>query len=144
MELDLASRPRAVAYLRLGYGAVAFLTPKVATVAIGGRPSQMTPAAMGWAAVFGTRDMALGVLTLGTENCDPGGRRKALLLAGAVDTTDAVAMVMLARRTRSIFPLLLGAAPALASGVVHILAARQLSGAPTEADVRDTSVYATA
>lgn len=142
--MELASIPRQVAYLRLGYGAAALLSPKLATVAIGGRPSQVTPVAMGWARVFGTRDMAFGVLTLSSEDVPPATRRKILLLEAAVDAVDALAMIALARRQRSILPLLLAVPPGLASAAAHFLAAQQLSNAPVDTRARDENVYATA
>lgn len=130
--MELALTPRHVAYARFGYAAAAFFTPRVATVALGGRPGQVTPAAMGWAGVFASREAALGALSLGTEGCDPGGRRKALLLNAAVDAVDAVAVVALARRQRSILPLIVALPAGLLSVAVHLQAARQLN---TEIDV---------
>jgi hypothetical protein len=129
--MDLASIPKQMAYVRIGYAVAAFFTPKLATAAIGGRPSQVTPAAMGWAGVFASREAAMGALTLGSEDLDPATRRKVLLLNAAIDAVDVVAIVALAKRQRSILPLLLAVPVGVLSVVAHVQAARPLAGAPS-------------
>ena len=116
--MDAAWIPQKMPYVRLGYAAMAPLTPKLAAVGIGAKPSGMTPAAMGWAGLFASREAALGALTLRSQGEGPAARRKVLLLNAAVDAVDTVAMLALARRQRSILPLLL--APAgLLSAIAH-------------------------
>jgi hypothetical protein len=142
--MDLASIPKQIAYARLGYGAAALLTPKLAITAVGGKPSQMTPAAMAWAGAFASREAALGAMTLGSGDLDPATRRKVMLLNAAVDTVDAVVFIALAKRQRSILPLILALPAGVMSIVGHIQAARELSGAPDAAGTPYENAYATA
>jgi hypothetical protein len=142
--MDFVDLTRKVAYLRIGYGIGAFLSPKAVTVAIGGRPSQVTPVAKGFARVFGTRDTALGVITLGSEDLDPAVRRKLLLVQAAVDAADGVAMVALAKRQGSRLPLLMAVPAGIAVVAVQILAAQQLGAAPATPVAAQEPAFATA
>ena len=119
-----------MAYARFGYAAAALFTPRLATAALGAKPSQMTPAAMGWAGVFASREAALGALTLGSEDLDPATRRKVLMLNAAVDAVDVLAVVALMKRQRSILPLFVAVPAGVMSIIAHVQAARQLSVAP--------------
>lgn len=141
--MDYVDLTRKIAYLRLGYGIGAYLSPKAVTMAIGGRPSQVTPVAKGWARVFGTRDAALGVITLGSEDLAPAVRRKLLLVQAAVDAVDAVAMVALAKRQGSKLPLLLAVPAGTAVVAVQVLAAQQLGAAPAGPAATQEPVFAT-
>lgn len=142
--MELASIPRKMAYARLGYAAAALFTPKLATAAIGAKPGQVTPAAMGWAGVFASREAALGALTLGSEGLDPAERRKVLLLNAAVDAVDVVAILALVKRQRSILPLFLAVPAGVLSVIAHVQAAQQLSTAPGGTGASFEKAYATA
>lgn len=143
--MNLASLTKQAAYARLGYAAAAFFTPRLATVAIGGRPSQVTPVAMGWAGVFASREAALGALSLGSEGVDAATRRKVLLLNAAVDAVDVAAIVALAKRQRSILPLLVALPVGVLSVVAHVQAAQQLACAPSPSGgTSPENVYTTA
>jgi len=142
--MEIALVPRQVAYARFGYAAAALFTPRLAAAAMGAKPSQMTPAAMGWAGVFASREAALGALTLGSEDLDPATRRKVLLLNAAVDAVDVVAIAALMKRQRSILPLFVAVPAGVMSIIAHVQAARQLSAAPGGAGAPYESAYATA
>lgn len=131
--MERASYPRMIAMARLGYAAAALFTPKLATVMIGARPSQLTPAALAWASAFATREAAVGAVTLATEHCDPSARRKVLLMNAAVDAVDTLSLLALAKHSRSVLPLLTGAPAAAVSALIHIQAARETTapGAPS-------------
>jgi hypothetical protein len=128
--MDTASLPRMIACTRLVYAAAAMFTPKTATLMIGGRRSDLTPIAMGWAGAFAAREAALAAFTLGSEEVDPAARRKVLLLNAAVDTLDSLSFLVLAKRQRSLMPILLGAPGAAFSAYSHYRAAREISAAP--------------
>jgi hypothetical protein len=140
--MDISSFPRQIAYARLAYAAAAMLTPKAATVMVGGKPSEMTPMAMGWAGVFAAREGALAAVSLGSEQADPATRRKVLLLNAAVDTLDSLSFLVLAKRQRSLMPVLLGAPGAVFSAYSHFRAAQEISAAPGPAAYEP--VYASA
>lgn len=142
--MDTSSHPRMLACARIGYAAAALFTPKVATVLIGAKPSQLTPTATGWAAVFASREAALGALTLASEDVDPATRRKVLLLNAAVDTLDSLSLLVLAKRQRSLWPLLVGAPAAVFAAYTHFQAARQLAAGPGGAGASYEPSYATA
>ncbi len=142
--LDAASFPRKMAYLRLGYTVAALFTPKLATAAIGARPSQVTPAAMGWAAFFATREAALGVVTLESERLDVATRRKTLLLCAAVDGLDMLSVIALIRRQRSIVPLFMALPWGALSVIMHLRAAQQLKDTSGTAGATFENAYATA
>lgn len=127
--MDTALLTRKMPYVRFGYAATALLAPKVATLAIVGRPGEMTQTAVGWAALFASREAALGAVTLESERLDPAARKKALLLNAAVDGLDSLAFLALGLRRRSLLPLLI-VPVGVASAVAHVQAARQLTGAP--------------
>jgi hypothetical protein len=116
----------------------------VATAAIGARPSEMTPAAMAWAAVFASREAALAALTLESERLDPALRRKVLLANAAIDAVDTVAIFALMRRQRSILPLFLVVPVGVLSVISHLQAAQQLSVPPGNAGTTYEKAYATA
>ncbi|MGH7536465.1 MAG: hypothetical protein ACREMG_12930 [Gemmatimonadales bacterium] len=118
--------PKSVALARIGYAAMALATPKLASPFIGAKVGEVTPAAMGWAGYFASREAALGVLTLASEGCDSTSRRKVLLLNAAVDALDAVTAVLLTRRSRSIRPLLVALPAALMSVAAHVQEAQKL------------------
>ena len=128
--MDTASLPRMIACTRLAYAATALFTPKTATMMIGGRRSDLTPMAMGWAGAFAAREAALAAFTLGSENVDPASRRKVLLLNAAVDTLDSLSFLILAKRQRSLMPVLLGAPGAVFSAYSHFRAAQEISATP--------------
>ena len=140
--MDTASLPRMIACTRLVYAATAMFTPKTATMMIGGRRSDLTPMAMGWAGAFAAREAALAAFTLGSEEVDPATRRKVLLLNAAVDTLDSVSFLVLAKRQRSLMPILLGASGAVFSAYSHYRAAQEISAAPGPAAYEP--VYASA
>ena len=121
--------PRKMPYIRFGYAVTALLTPKVATLGILGKPGEMTPTAVGWAALFASREAALGAVTLESERLDPAARKKALLLNAAVDGLDSLAFLVLGLRRRSILPLLI-VPVGVASAVAHIQAAQQVGATP--------------
>jgi hypothetical protein len=127
--MDTALLPRKMPYIRFGYAVTALLVPKVATLAILGRPGEMTPTAVGWAALFASREAALGAVTLESERLDPATRKKALLLNAAVDGLDSLAFLALGLRRRSILPLLI-VPVGVASAVAHIQAAQQVGKGP--------------
>lgn len=117
--------PRTIAYARFGYAAASLFTPKLAAVSFGVKRSEMTPAAVAWAAVFASREAALGALSLMSERHDPQARRSALYLNAAVDTVDALSLLALARWHKQRRPLLVALPAALASIAVHLNAARR-------------------
>lgn len=142
--MDIALIPRKLPYARLGYAAAALFTPKLATVAIGAKPSEMTPAAMAWAALFASREAALGALTLESEHLDTAMRRKVLLANAAIDAIDTVAILALIRRQRSSLPLFLIVPAGVLSVISHIQAAQQLGATPGGTDATFENAYATA
>jgi hypothetical protein len=125
--MDNAMLTRKMPYVRFGYAAAALLAPKVATLGILGKPGEMTPTAVGWAALFASREAALGAVTLESERLDPASRKKALLLNAAVDGLDSLAFLALGLRRRAILPLLM-VPVGVASAVAHVQAAQQVSG----------------
>ena len=128
--MDTSSFPRMIAGARIGFAAAALFKPKMATVMIGGKPSQLTPMALGWAGAFASREAALGAVTLASEKIDPATRRKVLLLNAAVDALDTLSFLVLAKRQRSLMPLLVGAPGAVFSAYTHFQAAQQLAATP--------------
>lgn len=136
--------PRQMPYLRLGFSVAALLSPKVATTVFGGRPSQVTPVAKAWAAIFATREAALGAITLESDRLDPATRRKALLLNAAIDGIDTLSFLALVRRQRSLFPLLLVVPAGVVSVVAHVQAARELDGTSGAGSTQFENAYATA
>jgi hypothetical protein len=118
-----------LACARIGYAAAALVAPKVATVMIGGKPSQLTPTALAWAGAFASREAALGAATLATEDADPATRSKVLWLNAAVDTMDSLAFLAFAKRQRSLLPLLIGASGAVFAAYTHFQAAQQVTAA---------------
>ena len=133
-----------IACTRIGFAAVALYAPKLATAFIGGKPSQMTPIAIGWAGAFASREAALGAVTLGSEAADPTCRRKVLLLNAAVDALDTLTFLALAKRQRSLLPILIGAPGAVFSAYTHYQAAQQLDAASGSASTPYESAYAPA
>jgi hypothetical protein len=133
-----------IALTRLAYAAAAMFTPKTATLMIGGKRRDLTPMAMGWAGAFAAREAALAAFTLGSEHADPVTRRKVLLLNAVVDTLDSLSFVVLAKRSRSLMPLLLGAPGAVFSAYSHYQAAQQLSATGGTAATPAEPSYATA
>ena len=127
--METATLPRMIACTRLAYAATAMFTPKTATLMVGGRRSDLTPMAMGWAGAFAAREAALATFTLASEDADPATRRKVLLLNAAVDTLDSVSFLVLAKRQRSLMPLILGAPGAVFSAYSHFRAAQEISAA---------------
>lgn len=146
MDMDFASAPRKMAYARLGYAVAALFTPRLATASLGAKPSQMTPAAVAWARVFATREAALAIASIGSEQIDPAIRRKVLLMNAAVDAVDSVALLALVKRQRNILPLILAVPAGVFSAVAHFQAARQLSAASAGANGQGAyqDAYATA
>jgi len=142
--MDRASFPRMLALARLSYAGAAMFTPGAATLMIGGKRSQLTPMAMGWAGAFAAREAALAAFTLGSEDVDPATRRKVLLLNAAVDALDSVSFVVLAKRSRSLMPLLLGAPGAVFSAYTHFQAAQELAASSGGAGTSREPSYATA
>lgn len=142
--MDPSSLPRMIACTRLAYAAAAMFSPKSATLMIGGKRSQLTPMAMAWAGAFAAREAALAVFTLGSEDADTATRRKVLLLNAAVDTLDSLSFVVLAKRSRSLMPLLLGAPGAVFSAYSHFQAAQQLSAGGGSVATPSEPAYATA
>lgn len=130
-------------YVRFGYAVAALFTPKLATAAILAKPSEMTPAAVSWAALFATREAALGAITLESERLDPATRRKVLLLNAAVDGVDAAAIFAFALRRRAI-PLLLLVPAGILSVMAHVQAAQELNDIPSPAGTSFEGAYATA
>jgi hypothetical protein len=131
--MDTSSFPRMIAYARIGFAAAALFKPKVATVLIGGKPSQLTPMALAWAGGFASREAALGALTLGSEGLDTATRRKVLLVNAAVDTLDSLSFLVLAKRQRSLLPLLIGAPGSVLAAYSNFQAAQQLAATPDAA-----------
>jgi hypothetical protein len=133
-----------LACARIGYAAAALFTPRVATVLIGGKPSQLTPTALAWAGAFASREAALGVVTLASEDADPSTRRKVLLMNAAVDTIDSLSFLVFAKRQRSLLPLLIGAPGAVFAAYTHFQAAQQLAETPASAASPTERSYASA
>jgi len=79
-----------------------------------------------------------------SEDADPATRRKVLLLNAAVDTLDTLSFVVLAKRSRSLMPLLLGAPGAVFSAYAHYQAAQQITASPGPAAAPYERKYATA
>src|SRR3954468_13542507 len=127
--MDTAMLTRKMPYVRFGYAVASLLTPKVAAAAILAKPGEMTPAAVSWAALFATREAALGAITLESERLDPAIRKKVLLLNAAVDGIDSLAILALSLRRRSILPLMVLVPAGLFSAMAHVQAAQQVSGA---------------
>ena len=116
--------PRRVAYARFGYAAAALLTPRLAAAALGVRRSEMTPAAVAWAAVFASREAALGALSLAGERHGDPARRDAWRINAAVDALDVVSLLALARWRNQRRPLLVALPAAVASVAIHVRAIR--------------------
>jgi hypothetical protein len=133
-----------IACTRLAFAASAMFTPRTATVMIGGKRSQLTPMALGWAGAFAAREAALATFTLGSEDADPATRRKVLLLNAAVDTLDSLSFVVLAKRSRSLMPLILGAPGAVFSAYTHFQAAQQITASTGTAAASYEPNYANA
>jgi hypothetical protein len=133
-----------IASTRIAYAAAALFTPKLATVMIGGKPSQLSPTGLAWAGAFASREAALGALTLASEETDAATRRKVLLLNAAVDTIDCLSFLAFAKRQRSLWPLLIGAPGAVFAAYTHFQAAQQLAAGPPGAATAAETAYATA
>jgi len=127
--MDSTALTRQMPYVRFGYAVTALVAPKVATLAVLGKPGEMTTTAVGWAALFASREAALGAVTLESERLDPATRRKALLLNAAVDGLDSLAFLALGLRRRKILPLLI-VPVGLASVVAHVRAAQEVGASP--------------
>jgi hypothetical protein len=68
-----------------------------------------------------------------------------LLLNAAVDAVDVAAIVALAKRQRSVLPLLVAVPVGVLSVVAHVQAAQQLGSAPSPSGgASPENVYATA
>lgn len=124
--------PRQVAYARFVYAALSLFTPRLAASTLGVATSEMTPAAVTWAAVFASREAALGALSLTSEGSEPTARRKALYLNVAVDAIDALSLLALARRHRQTRPLIVAVPAALTSTIIHLQAAQRIGQDPLE------------
>lgn len=142
--METAAVPRIVAIGRIGFAGMALLTPKAATALIGGKPSQMNPMAMGWASGFASREAVVGALTLASEKADPATRRKVLLTNAFVDAMDTVSFVVLAKRNRTLLPIILAAPASVYSCISHLRLAQQLPAGTANGgatlDVRDTAI----
>ncbi|HVW35550.1 MAG TPA: hypothetical protein VHL53_23665 [Acidimicrobiia bacterium] len=127
--MDADDWPRRVAYARFGYAALALFTPRLAASSFGVRRSEMTPAAAAWAAVFASREAALGALSLSGQCRGGDACADAWRINAAVDALDAVILVALARWRGQRRPLLVALPAAVASVAIHLRAVRRLPGA---------------
>jgi hypothetical protein len=124
----------ALGWARLAFAASCVLAPSAAAISIGERPGELTPAALSFAGLVGTRSATLGILDISAASLEPAVRRKVLLLLATVDGIDVLTALLRANRIQRLAPALAAAPLGLWSVYLHTAAALEAPQSPEAND----------